>query len=184
MYYFLPKAANRRSTATASRSSTSGRWSSSTSGPARTTCSTPLPHWLQLARHALQPDALGALLGRHAQRPAHPARRLEQAAHRPGDQVLRRRGHLLRDVDLRRPAALDQGGQRSSPTTPTGPSATCTRALGWNGFMAAGMFYWLAPRMWKTKLWSQAWPTCTSGSAWSASSSTSPRCGFPASCRA
>ncbi len=27
-------------------------------------------------------------------------------------------------------------------------------ALGWNGFMAAGMFYWLAPRLWNTKLWS------------------------------
>jgi cytochrome c oxidase cbb3-type subunit I/II len=25
-------------------------------------------------------------------------------------------------------------------------------ALGWNGFMAAGMFYWLAPRLWNTKL--------------------------------
>jgi hypothetical protein len=40
MYYFLPKAAGGRSTATACRSCTSGRWSSSTSGPARTTCST------------------------------------------------------------------------------------------------------------------------------------------------
>ena len=29
--------------------------------------------------------------------------------------------------------------------------------LGWNGFMAAGMFYWMAPRLWKTKLWSTAW---------------------------
>jgi len=29
--------------------------------------------------------------------------------------------------------------------------------LGWNGFMAAGMFYWLAPRLWKTELWSKAW---------------------------
>jgi cytochrome c oxidase cbb3-type subunit I/II len=29
-------------------------------------------------------------------------------------------------------------------------------ALGWNGFMAAGMFYWLAPRLWATKLWSTA----------------------------
>jgi cytochrome c oxidase cbb3-type subunit I/II len=29
-------------------------------------------------------------------------------------------------------------------------------ALGWNGFMAAGMFYWLAPRLWNTKLWSTA----------------------------
>jgi len=27
-------------------------------------------------------------------------------------------------------------------------------ALGWNGFMAAGLFYWLAPRLWRTKLWS------------------------------
>jgi cytochrome c oxidase cbb3-type subunit I/II len=29
-------------------------------------------------------------------------------------------------------------------------------ALGWNGFMAAGMFYWLAPRLWNTKLWSKS----------------------------
>jgi cytochrome c oxidase cbb3-type subunit I/II len=28
-------------------------------------------------------------------------------------------------------------------------------ALGWNGMMAAGMFYWLAPRLWKTQLWSK-----------------------------
>ena len=41
MYYFLPKAAGARSTATGCRSSTSGRWSSSTSGRGRTTCSTP-----------------------------------------------------------------------------------------------------------------------------------------------
>jgi cytochrome c oxidase cbb3-type subunit I/II len=27
--------------------------------------------------------------------------------------------------------------------------------LGWNGFMAAGMFYWLVPRMWGSKLHSQ-----------------------------
>ncbi len=26
--------------------------------------------------------------------------------------------------------------------------------LGWNGYMAAGMFYWLAPRLWNTKLYS------------------------------
>src|SRR5690606_3112406 len=25
-------------------------------------------------------------------------------------------------------------------------------ALGWNGFMAAGMFYWLAPRLWSRPL--------------------------------
>ncbi|MGJ8654939.1 MAG: cytochrome-c oxidase, cbb3-type subunit I [Akkermansiaceae bacterium] len=28
--------------------------------------------------------------------------------------------------------------------------------LGWNGFMAAGMFYWLVPRLWKTELYSKA----------------------------
>lgn len=28
-------------------------------------------------------------------------------------------------------------------------------ALGWNGLMAAGMFYWMAPRLWNTKLWSK-----------------------------
>jgi cytochrome c oxidase cbb3-type subunit I/II len=28
--------------------------------------------------------------------------------------------------------------------------------LGWNGFLAAGMFYWLAPRLWNTKLYSTA----------------------------
>jgi cytochrome c oxidase cbb3-type subunit I/II len=33
MYYFLPKAAERRCSATGCRSCTSGRWSSSTSGP-------------------------------------------------------------------------------------------------------------------------------------------------------
>jgi cytochrome c oxidase cbb3-type subunit I/II len=27
--------------------------------------------------------------------------------------------------------------------------------LGWNGMMAAGMFYWLFPRLWGTKLWSK-----------------------------
>ncbi len=27
-------------------------------------------------------------------------------------------------------------------------------ALGWNGFMTFGMIYWLMPRLWRTKLWS------------------------------
>lgn len=27
-------------------------------------------------------------------------------------------------------------------------------ALGWNGFLAAGMFYWLVPRLWNTRLYS------------------------------
>ncbi len=28
--------------------------------------------------------------------------------------------------------------------------------LGWNGFMAAGVFYWLVPRLWKTELYSKS----------------------------
>jgi len=32
-------------------------------------------------------------------------------------------------------------------------------ALGWNGFMAAGMFYWLAPRLWPSKKGSGLWST-------------------------
>jgi cytochrome c oxidase cbb3-type subunit I/II len=30
-------------------------------------------------------------------------------------------------------------------------------ALGWNGFMAAGMFYWLFPRLWGTTLYNPKW---------------------------
>ncbi|MFN0130137.1 MAG: cytochrome-c oxidase, cbb3-type subunit I [Verrucomicrobiales bacterium] len=29
--------------------------------------------------------------------------------------------------------------------------------LGWNGFMTAGMIYWLVPRLWKTKLHRESW---------------------------
>ena len=29
--------------------------------------------------------------------------------------------------------------------------------LGWNGFMAAGMLYWLVPRLWKTTLYRESW---------------------------
>jgi cytochrome c oxidase cbb3-type subunit I/II len=29
--------------------------------------------------------------------------------------------------------------------------------LGWNGFMAAGMIYWLVPRLWNTKLHRESW---------------------------
>jgi cytochrome c oxidase cbb3-type subunit I/II len=32
-------------------------------------------------------------------------------------------------------------------------------ALGWNGFFTFGMLYWLVPRLWKTKLYSDKWAT-------------------------
>jgi cytochrome c oxidase cbb3-type subunit I/II len=57
--------------------------------------------------------------------------------------------------------------------------------LGWNGFMAAGMIYWLLPRLWNKPLHSaRRWPTCTSGSGSSASCSTWAPCGRAASRRA
>lgn len=34
------------------------------------------------------------------------------------------------------------------------PAHVHVGALGWNGFLTFGMFYWLVPRMYKTKLWS------------------------------
>ena len=58
-------------------------------------------------------------------------------------------------------------------------------ALGWVGFITFGAIYYLVPRLWKqTALYSHRWSTGTSGSRPSASCSTSPRCGSPASCRA
>jgi hypothetical protein len=49
-------------------------------------------------------------------------------------------------------------------------------ALGWNGFMAAGMFYWLVPRLWGTKLHSKSAADFHFWLGTSASCSTSP-CG-------
>ena len=63
-----------------------------------------------VAGHAVQPDAVGAVVGRHAERPADAARRLAQGAHRSGAEVLRGRRDVLRHGDLRGPAAVDQGG--------------------------------------------------------------------------
>ena len=101
---------------------------------------------LQIARHGLLAHALGALLGRHAQRPAHPARRLGQGAQRSGAQVHRRRRHLLRHGHLRRARCSPSRRVNAlSHYTDWTIAHVHTGALGWNGFMAAGMFYWLAP---------------------------------------
>lgn len=35
------------------------------------------------------------------------------------------------------------------------PAHVHVGALGWNGFLTFGMFYWLFPKMWRTKLWSE-----------------------------
>jgi cytochrome c oxidase cbb3-type subunit 1 len=66
-------------------------------------------------------------------------------------------------------------------TTPTGPSATCTRRLGWVGLITMGSLYYLIPRLFGRKqMYSVKPSSCTSGSPPSASCCTSPRCGSPA----
>ncbi len=64
------------------------------------------------ARHAVLPDSLDAVVGRHGERPLHAARRLAQAARRPDSEVHGRRRHLLRHVDVRRADDVDQVGER------------------------------------------------------------------------
>ena len=63
-------------------------------------------------RHGLQLDALGAELGRHAERPADPPRGLGQATRRSRPEVLRSRRDLLRHEHLRGPAPQHQERER------------------------------------------------------------------------
>ena len=157
MYYFLPKAAERP--VYSYRLSIIHFWSLIFvyiwAGPHHL-LNTALPDWAQTLGMVFSVDALGAELGRHAQRPAHAARRVGQACApircssssppaSPSTAWRRSRGRCSRSRASTR-----------SRTTPTGSSATSTRgALGWNGFMAAGMFYWLVPRLYGTKLHSK-----------------------------
>jgi cytochrome c oxidase cbb3-type subunit I/II len=79
MYYFLPKAAKRP--VFSYRLSIIHFWSLVFiyiwAGPHHLHY-TALPEWASDPGHALQRDALDALLGRHDQRPADPPRRVEQ----------------------------------------------------------------------------------------------------------
>jgi cytochrome c oxidase cbb3-type subunit I/II len=79
MYYYLPKAAGRP--VYSYRLSIVHFWALVFiyiwAGPHHLLY-TSLPDWAAVAGHALQPDALGAVLGRHAQRSADAARRLGQ----------------------------------------------------------------------------------------------------------
>ncbi len=187
MYYFLPKARRSgRSTPTASRSCISGRWSSSTSGPGpHHLLYTALPDWAQTLGMIFSVMLWAPVLGRHAQRPAHPARRLGQAAHRPRDQVLRRGRHLLRHVHLRGPAAVDQERQRAGPLHRLDHRprprrrAGLERLHGLRHALLAGAAPVGAP-----SCGASAWPRRTSGSRPSASCSTWSRCGSAASARA
>ncbi len=116
MYYFLPKAANRP--VFSYRLSILHFWSLVFlyiwAGPHHLHY-TALPEWASTLGMLFSRHAVDALVGRHAQRSADSARRLGQGGVGPGAQVLRRGRHLLRHVDLRRTAAVDQGGQLALP---------------------------------------------------------------------
>ena len=92
MYYFLPKAAERP--VYSYRLSVIHFWSLVFvyiwAGPHHL-LNTALPELAPDPRDDLLPHALGPVVGRHAQRAPHPARRLGQGADRPGAQVLRGR---------------------------------------------------------------------------------------------
>jgi cytochrome c oxidase cbb3-type subunit 1 len=60
-------------------------------------------------------------------------------------------GRLLRHGDLRGPADVGEGGQLS-PTTPTGPSAVHSGALGWVAYISFGAIYCLVPWLWNSKV--------------------------------
>jgi cytochrome c oxidase cbb3-type subunit I/II len=62
---------------------------------------------------------------------------------------------LLRHGHLRGAAALHQERVGLAHYTDWIVGHVHEGALGWNGFMAAGMFYWLVPRLYGTKLHSK-----------------------------
>ena len=110
--------------------------------------------------------ALGAELGRHAQRPAHAARRAGTSC-----APIRSLKFFAAGVTFYGMATFE--GPLLSIKSVNGLAHYTdwiighvhAGALGWNGFMAAGMFYWLVPRLYGTKLHSKRSPNSTSTSA-------------------
>ena len=104
MYYFLPKQAGRP--IFSHRLSIVHFWSLiflyMWAGPHHLIYS-PLPDWAQTLGTGVLDHADPAVVGRHAERPAHDARRLGQGAHRSDPQDVRGGHHLLRHEHLRRP---------------------------------------------------------------------------------
>jgi hypothetical protein len=112
MYYFLPKAANRP--IFSYRLSIIHFWALVFlyiwAGPHHLLYSA-LPDWAQSLGMVFLADAHRAKLGRHVERPAHPARRVGQGAVGSGLEIHGGRHHGLRHGDARRPAAVHQDGQ-------------------------------------------------------------------------
>lgn len=148
MYYFLPKAANRP--VYSYRLSIIHFWSLVFiyiwAGPHHLLDS--LPKWLQLPRNVLQSHALGSVVGG-----------VEQSL-----LTLRGASDKLRTDPVIKfyvvaitfyGMATFEGPLLSIPSVSSLAHYTDwivghvhAGTLGWNGFMAAGMFYWLAPKFW------------------------------------
>ena len=126
------------------------------------------------ARHALLGDALDAVLGRHDQRAPHAAWRVGEGDRRSRAQVLRGRHHLLRHVDVRGAAPVDQERQRALALHGLDhrPRPRGRARLGRLHGLRDDLLAPAAPLP-DGALRARSWRSCTSGSARSASCSTS-----------
>ncbi|MFN8422307.1 MAG: cbb3-type cytochrome c oxidase subunit I [Anaerolineae bacterium] len=120
-----------------------------------------LPDWAQNLGTAFSvmlwaPSWGGMINGLHA------ARRVGQAAHGSGREVLRRRRHLRWNGHLRGPDALIRSINALAHNTDWIISHVHGGALGWNGFMAAGMSTSRAAAVAARSSSASAWRTCTS----------------------
>jgi cytochrome c oxidase cbb3-type subunit I/II len=107
------------------------------------------------AGHVVLGDALDAVVGRHDQRPAHPARRLEQGGRDPVLKFFVVAVTFYGMSTFEGPMLSIKSVNALSHYTDWTIGHVHSGALGWNGFMAFGMAYWLAPRLFQTELWSK-----------------------------
>ena len=101
------------------------------------------------ARHGVFDHALDALMGWYDQRPDDAVGRLGQDPDRSDCTHDGDCGRILRHVDIRGTDDVDQGGQFSCRTIPTGRSGHVhSGALGWVGMISFGAIYFLVPKLW------------------------------------
>ena len=146
---------------------------------------TALPDWAQITGHDLLDHAVDAVLGQHGERRDDPSGAWDKLR---TDPVLR---FLVVSVafygmsTFEGPLMSIRQVNALSHYTDWTVGHVHSGALGWVAFISFGAVYYLVPRLWQPeRLYSLRWSSGISGSRPSASCSTSPRCGSPASCRA
>ncbi len=137
------------------------------------------------ARHDLLDHAVDAVVGRHDQRPDDAVGRLGQAEDRSSPAHDGGVGRLLRHVDLRRSADVGEDRQLAVALYRLDHRTRPFRRawLGRLHLLRRGLLHGAVAVEPQGGSIRSAWSTGTSGSRASASSSTSPRCGWRASCR-